>query len=82
MTLGRKFAGAIGYSTILLDLTCCSMKEDLPIIPLSYREIERKAFLKNLGGRRLADPLKFKIYSSFYVNSRKEEVIHVSQKNI
>ena len=29
MTRGRKFVGKMGYSTILLDLTCCNIEEDL-----------------------------------------------------
>lgn len=82
MTRGREFAGAMGYSTILLDLICCNIKEDLPFIPFSYRENKRKAFFKILGGRRLAAPLEFNLYLPFYVNSSKEEVIHVSQKSI
>jgi len=77
----RSQIGAMGYSTILLDLIRCIIKEDLPTIPFSYRENKRKAFLKFLGGRRLAAPLKFNLYLSFYVNSSKGGVIHVSQKS-
>lgn len=76
MTRGGKIAGATGYSA-MLNLICCNIKNDLPTIPFSYRENRRKAFLKFLGVRRL---LKFNLYLSFYVNSRKDEVIHVSQK--
>lgn len=81
MTRGRKFAGAMGYSTTLFYLIRCNIKEDLPTIPFSYRENKRKAFLQLLGGRRLAAPFKFNLYLSFYVNSRKGGVIHLSQKS-